>query len=135
MKQKTRDYIRNVESACSTARNLPVSCSVSDPECAFVSELWKARDRFIEKLTHSLPEYEIPATASLLAHAQSWPDCESAHRLPDNRLLVCWCDFTEPEVLSEAEYLSKLAHRCIEIASDDDEVRQEVITFMRTRLH
>ena len=135
MKQKTRDYVRNVESACNTARNLPGSCSVSDPECAFVSELWKARDRFIEKLTSSLPEYEIPLTASLLAQAQSWPDCEGAYRLPDNRLLVCWCDFTEPEVLTEAEYLSKLAHRCIEIACADEGVHQEVITFMRTRLY
>ena len=135
MKQKTRDYVRNVESACDIARNLPVCCDASDPASAFVSDLWKARTRFIEQLASRLPEYVIPATASLLARAQSWPDCEGAYRLPDNRLLVCWCDFTEPEVLTEAEYLSKLAHRCIEIASSDEGVHQEVITFMRDRLH
>ena len=134
MKQKTLEYIRSIEAACEIARNLPASCRLKEPEWSFVRDLWKAREKFIERMTDSLPEYEIPATASLLARAQSWPDCEGAYRLPDNRLLVCWVDFTEPEVLTEAEYLSKLAHRCVEIASDDENLRQEVIAFMRSKL-
>ena len=134
MKQKTLEYVSTIESACAIARSLPICCSTASPEWPFVRDLWKARDRFIENLTAGLPEYEIPATASLLAKAQSWPDCEGAYRLPDNRLLVCWVDFTEPEVLTEAEYLSKLAHRCVEIASDDENLREEVIAFMRSKL-
>ena len=134
MKQKTREHVRAIESACAIARNLPNGCSAAEPELAFVTKLWKARDRFVERLTDSLPEYEIPATASLLARAQSWPDCEGAYRLPDNRLLVCWCDFTQPEVMTEAEYLSKLAHRCVEIAAADERIHDEVAAFMKARL-
>jgi len=134
MKQKTLEHVCAIESACAIARNLPACCNAAAPEWPFVRDLWKAREKFIERLTEKLPKYEIPATASLLARAQSWPDCEGAYRLPDNRLLVCWCDFTQPEVMTEAEYLSKLAHRCVEIAADDERIHDEVTAFMKARL-
>ena len=134
MRQKTLEHVSAIESACAIARNLPVCCSAASPEWPFVRDLWKAREKFIERLTEKLPEYEIPATASLLARAQSWPDCEGAYRLPDNRLLVCWCDFTQPEVMTEAEYLSRLAQRCVELATDDEAIHGEVTAFMKARL-
>ena len=134
MKQKTLEHVSAIESACAIARGLPICCGAASPEWPFVRDLGKAREKFIERLTEKLPEYEIPATASLLARAQSWPDCEGAYRLPDNRLLVCWCDFTQPEVMTEAEYLSKLAHRCVEIAAADERIHDEVAAFMKARL-
>ena len=71
MKQKTLEYVSTIESACAIARSLPICCSTASPEWPFVRDLWKARDRFIENLTAGLPEYEIPATASLLRYSAS----------------------------------------------------------------
>jgi len=133
MKKKTRDYVRAIERACEVARSIPQGCSCKEPEYGLVQDLWTARERFIQRLTATLPEYEIPMTASLLARAESWPDVEGAYRLPDNRLLVCWVDYTEPEVLTEAEYLGRLARRCAQLFMDDM-YRNEITDFFRKHL-
>ena len=134
MKPKTKRYLSDLESACKAAREIPACHSVDGPDAKFIGALWEARDRFIEDATRGLPEYELPATASLLAQAQSWPDCEGAWRLPGGQLLVCWVDFTEPEVLSENEYLCRLARRSVEMATFDEDTRKEVLGFFRSRL-
>ena len=134
MKPKTKLYLSDLESACKVARQIPACHSVDGPDARFISALWEARDRFIEDVTRRLPKYELPGTASLLARAQSWPDCEGAWWLPGGQLLVCWVDFTEPEVLSESEYLSRLAHRSVELAGFDEDIRKAVLGFLRSHL-
>ena len=134
MKPKTKRYLSDLESACKAARQIPCCHSVDGPDARFIGKLWEARDRFIEDVTRRLPEYELPETASLLARAQSWPDCEGAWRLPGGQLLVCWVDFTEPEVLSENEYLRRLAHRSVEMTGADEDTREAVLGFLRSHL-
>ncbi len=134
MKKKTRDYLSKLEEACKAARELPVCSSANGPAAEFIGELWKARDRFIKDLTRSLPRYEVPETASLLARAQVWPDCEGAFRLPGGQLLVCWVDYTQPMVMAESAYLSYLARRCADLICQDEEIRQESLGFIRKGL-
>ena len=134
MKPKTKRFLSDLELACKTARELPSCSSCYGPDAMFIRALWEARDHFIGDITTGLPEYELPETASLLARAQSWPDCEGAWRLPGGKLLVCWVDFTEPEILSENEYFARLAHRCVELAAVDEGARKEVLAFFRSHL-
>lgn len=111
MKQKTREFCKSVENACRIARDIPFSWAVNCPEGDLCKALDAARDRFFEQLTEKLPRYQIPETASIFARGLHWPDVEDAHILPDGRLLVRWEDYTVPEVLTEAEYLSAIAQR------------------------
>lgn len=93
-----------------------------------------ARDSFFERLTDKLPRYQIPETASLFARGLHWPDVEDAHILPDGRLLVRWEDCTMPEVLTEAEYLSTIAHRSEwigDFADDPDSLYNHVLNLAR----
>lgn len=134
MKQKTREFCKSVENACRIANAIPVAYPVSGPEGDFCRALDAARDSFFERLTDKLPRYQIPETASLFARGLHWPDVEDAHILPDGRLLVRWEDFTTPEVLTEAEYLSAIAHRSEwigDFADDPDSLYNHVLNLAR----
>ena len=138
MKQKTREFCKGVENACTIAREIPSSYPISGPEHDFTRALMKTCDSFFEELVQRLPSYQIPETASLFARALHWPDVEDAHVLPDGRLLVRWTDYTEPCVMTETEYLSAIAQRSAEFSSayvdDDDEQRIELIAFFRPKI-
>ena len=129
MKKKTRDFVANLERACESARKIPPCCAATGPDHDLVTALWRERDKWLSATTRRLPEYHVPETASIFARAQSWPDCEAAYRLPDNRLLVLWCDFTLPEVMTEAEYLHRLATRCVDLAQADEGIKRDVLAF------
>lgn len=134
MKQKTREFCKSVENACRIARDVPFSWAVNCPEGDLCKALDAARDRFFERLTDKLPRYQIPETASLFARGLHWPDVEDAHILPDGRLLVRWEDFTMPEVLTEAEYLSTIAHRSEwigDFADDPDSLYNHILASRR----
>ena len=113
MKKKTRNYVRSVERACEVAKSIPGGCVARSPEEDLLTRLWEARDAWLERFVKELPDYAIPETASAFAKAGAMPDCEDAYVLPDGRLLVRWDDFTEPQVLTEAKYLSFLAQRFV----------------------
>lgn len=134
MKKKTREFCKSVENACRIANAIPVAYPVSGPEGDFCRALDAARDRFFARLTDKLPRYQIPETASLFARGLHWPDVEDAHVLPDGRLLVRWTDCTEPEVLTEAAYLSAIAQRSTEVKYFGDEQRDDLIKFCRAHL-
>lgn len=119
MKNKTRFYVESIEKACEICEAIPACARCNSPEYNFVRDLWKVRDRFLNRLMRELPLYEAPKSASLLSRAQQWPDIEAAYVLPDNRLLVLWCEFEEPEVMTESEYLHRLANRCVDLFADD----------------
>lgn len=134
MKQKTREFCKSVENACRIANTIPFAYPVSGPEGDFCRALGAARDRFFEQLADKLPRYQIPETASLFARGLHWPDVEDAHVLPDGRLLVRWVDCTEPEVLTEAAYLSAIAQRSTEINYYGDGQRDDIIKSIRAHL-
>lgn len=134
MKQKTREFCKSVENACRIARDVPFSWAVNCPEGDLCKALDAARDRFFEQLTEKLPRYQIPETASIFARGLHWPDVEDAHILPDGRLLVRWEDYTVPEVLTEAEYLSAIAQRSEwigDFADDPDSLYNHVLNLAR----
>ena len=134
MNQTTREFCKGVENACRIAREIPYTYPVSGPEHDFTRELIKTRARFFEQLAGKLPRYQIPETASLFARSLHWPDVEDAHVLPDGRLLVRWMDYTDPEVLTEAAYLSAIALRSTEINYYGDRQRDDIIKSIRAHL-
>ena len=136
MKQKTREFCKSVEDACRIATDVPFSWAVNGPEGDLCKALDAARDRFFEQLTEKLPRYQIPETASIFARGLHWPDVEDAHILPDGRLLVRWEDYTVPEVLTEAEYLSAIAQRSEwigDFADDPDSLYNHVLNLARRK--
>lgn len=121
---RTSRYIRSIEQAVEALQNIPVCCSMQEPEHSTVTALWEVRARFIDRMMGELPTYEIPETASLFAHAFHWPDCEGARILPDGRLLAFWMDYTEPEILTEEEYLHRIAARSADDRDGEPELAQ-----------
>lgn len=132
MKKKTREYIQNIEEAVNAIQGFPVACSMQEPAHTVITRLWTVRARFIDRMMGKLPEYQIPPTASLFAQAFHWPDCEGACILPDGRLLVFWQDYTEPEIMTETEYLHRIATRTADNRSEEE--LAQVKEFCRKRL-
>lgn len=120
MTKKTREYIRSLEDTVNALQHIPPVCPMQEPAHTVVAGLLTVRDRFIDQMMDELPEYQIPPTASLFARAFHWPECEGAYILPDGRLLVFWDDFTGAEIMTEAEYLHRIAARSADDRSEDE---------------